>query len=79
MIDAIIGAKFLCFCELGIIAPGSDDPAAKHFCNLYCRGADAASCTKDQHLFRWPQPRAREQHVPSGLENERNCRGLFEG
>jgi hypothetical protein len=78
VVDEFIGAELFGFGELGFVARSGDDAATEKLCNLNCGGAYPAACAEDEDFFAGLKLRAGEQHVPGGLENERDGSGFFE-
>src|SRR5262249_20658556 len=77
MVNEIVGAEFPGLGQLGVAACAGNDPAAQKLCDLYGGGADAAAGAQYQHGLGWLQLGTRKQHVPSGLENERDRGGFL--
>src|SRR5216683_470720 len=78
VVDHVIGAKLLGFLEL-FVAPGrGDDARAEEFGDLYRGAADTAPCSQDEHVFAGLQLGPGDEHVPGGLEDERNRSSFFE-
>src|SRR5439155_21190256 len=78
VIDEFVSAQFFCFGQLGFVASGSYDATAEQFGDLNGGRAYTATRAEDEDFFGGLKLRAGEQHVPGGLENERNGGGFFE-
>src|SRR5947208_598194 len=77
VMDEMVGAEFFGLGEFLIGTCGGYDARAEEFRNLNRRAADAATRSENEDVFARLQLRASDEHVPSGLENERNRRSFF--
>lgn len=77
VIDDMVGAEFFGFGELLVGAGGGNHMRAKEFGDLYGGCSNAAACAEDEHIFAGLKFGAGEQHVPSGLEDQRDGSGFF--
>jgi hypothetical protein len=78
VIDDVIGAELAGFLELCVGTGGGDDARAEEFRDLNGGAADAAARAEDEHVFAGLKLGAVDEHVPGGLEDERDGGGFFE-
>jgi hypothetical protein len=78
MIDNVVGAELPRFLQLGIGTSSGDDLRAEEFCDLDSGAADPASGAEDQDGFARLKLSACDEHVPRGLEDERDRSSFLE-
>jgi hypothetical protein len=79
VIDDVVGAKFAGFGELFVRTRRRDYAGAEKFGDLDGGDADAAPCAEDENIFAGLQFSTSQQHVPRGLEDQRDGGCFFEG
>lgn len=76
MVNDFVGADELGFLELYVITCGGDDMGAEEFCNLDSGAADPTSRSDHKNALGGLKLSAMDEHVPRGLENKGNSRGV---
>ena len=76
VMDDFVGANLFGFGEFFVVAGGGDDASAEEFGDLNGGAANAAAGGKNEHGFAGLELRASDEHVPGGLEDERNGGGV---
>ena len=76
VMDDFVGADLFGFGEFFVVAGGGDDASAEEFGDLDGGAANAAAGGKNEHGFAGLELRASDEHVPGGLEDERNGGGV---
>src|SRR6266568_1750649 len=76
VVDGFLGAQFARLGKFFFAARRRDDACAQELRNLDGRASHAASRAQNEDLFPGLQFRARDQHVPRRLEDQRDRRGF---
>ena len=76
VMNDFVGAELSGFGDFFIVAGGSNHAAAEEFGDLDGGGTDPAAGSDHEDLFARLELRAIDEHVPSGLEDDGNGRGM---